>query len=162
MRHPDVIRTVAQIYKPKTYLELGLYSGETFNAVKPFCQRMIGVDINPVTLQGEIHTKTTDQFFEEFDECIDMAFIDADHKYESALKDFENCLSRLNDGGIILIHDADPISDDLFDFAYCGDSYRLIDELESREDVNIITLPVHTEGLCLVTKVKDTRCHRRS
>ena len=152
---------IASIYEPHTYLELGLYEGETFNIVRPFCHRAIGVDINPVSLNGEIHKKTTDEFFETFNDKIDMAFIDADHKYESAKKDFENCLSRLNYGGIILMHDVDPIRDELFDFGYCGDSYRLVDDLEAREDINISTLPVHEEGLCLITKVKDTRCHKR-
>ena len=161
MRHPDVIQTIASIYRPHTYLELGLYHGETFRIVRPFCKRAIGVDVNPISLDGEIHTKTTDAFFEIFNDKIDMAFIDADHKYESAKKDFENCLSRLNPGGIILMHDVDPIRDELFDFGYCGDSYRLIDDLEAREDINVITLPVHEEGLCIITKKQDTRTHRR-
>lgn len=161
MRHPQVLQLLASIYKPHTYLELGLYQGEAFNAVRPFVKRAIGVDTKKVSLNGEVHCCTTDEFFKSFEDGVDMVFIDADHRYESAKKDFENCLSRLNNGGIILIHDADPVRDELFDFGYCGDSYRLVDELEKREDINIVALPVYEEGLCIITKKQDTRTHRR-
>jgi len=161
MRHPEVLTCIASIYEPHTYLELGLHDGETFNAVRPFVKRAIGVDIKEVSLNGEIHCCTTDDFFKSFEDGVDMVFIDADHRYESAMKDLENSLSRLNNGGIILIHDIDPDRDELFDFGYCGDSYRLVDELEKREDINITTLPVYKEGLCIITKKQDTRVHRR-
>ncbi len=161
MRHPQVIRTLVEIYKPEVYLELGLYQGETFYMVSPLVKRAIGVDCRETGLLGEIFQGTTDEFFAAFTDKIDMAFIDADHKYESAKKDFDNCWSRLNNGGIILIHDSDPIKDSLLDFGYCGDSYRLVEDLEERGDLNIITLPVHEEGLSLITKKQDTRTYRR-
>lgn len=161
MRHPEVISFLAEVYKPKTYLELGLYKGETFNIMQGRCSRTVGVDINPTPLGGEIYMMTTDKFFEAFTDPVDMVFIDADHSYESVKKDFENSLNLLNDGGVIVLHDTDPEQDFLFHSGYCGDCYKIVQDIEAREDVNVVTLPVHAEGLCIITKKNDTRVLRR-
>ena len=154
---------LASIYRPKTYIELGLHDGETFNKVKNYCGRAIGVDIRKVHLDGEIHNCTTDEFFDQVivNEKADMIFIDADHKYDSVIKDFENSLKVLNQGGCILLHDTDPESDHLFDPGYCGDSYRMVDYLESRGDINVVTIPCTEAGLSIVTRKDETRTQRR-
>lgn len=43
-------------------------------------------------------------------ESIDLAFIDGDHTYEGALKDFRNVYPLMKKGGIILAHDCQPNS----------------------------------------------------
>jgi predicted O-methyltransferase YrrM len=91
-----------------------------------------------------------------------MAFIDADHCYESALTDFENVYKRIAPGGIIILHDTDPESNHLFDFRYCGDSYKIVQYLENYPDINCITLPLTEAGLTIVTKKNDTRTIRRN
>ena len=96
-------------------------------------------------------------FFEEFIGTIDMAFIDADHCYESAQRDFDNVLRRLNPGGIIMLHDTDPEEDRLIHPGYCGDSYKIVPVLEKHNDINIITIPIQEAGLSIVTKKNSTR-----
>ena len=161
--HSDVLAMIASIYKPKVYIELGLYDGETFNKVKNFCGRAIGVDIREISLDGEIHVCTTDDFFNQIftNEKADMIFIDADHKYDSVMKDLENSLKVLNQGGCILLHDTDPESDHLFDPGYCGDSYRVVDYLESKNDLNVVTIPCTEAGLSIVTRKNETRTQIR-
>lgn len=44
---------------------------------------------------------------------IDLAFIDGDHTYEGALKDFRNVYPLMKKGGIILAHDCHPRSEPL-------------------------------------------------
>jgi predicted O-methyltransferase YrrM len=90
-----------------------------------------------------------------------MAFIDADHCYESALNDFLNIFKRLNPGGIIILHDTDPESNNLINPYYCGDSYKIVNYFENREDINVYTLPLTEAGLSIVTKKNDTRTFRR-
>jgi predicted O-methyltransferase YrrM len=161
--HSDFVQLLAYIQQPKLYLELGLYEGETWNKVTPFCQRKIGVDIVDRGISGEVHIETTDSFFSHFNEKIDMAFIDADHKFESSKQDFLNCYERLNEGGIIIMHDTDPMSNDLFSFDRCGDSYKIVDFLEKEfKDINIVTLPVTEAGLSIITKKQTTRTHLRN
>lgn len=169
MHHSTFIGYLASIYRPNTYVELGLYHGETLRKVCPFSKKVHGVDMNInceietlAQLENvQIHTCKTDDFFAAFNEGIDMAFIDADHCKESVLKDFENILKRLNPGGIILLHDTDPEEDRLIHPGYCGDSYKIVEFLEKRTDINIVTFPLTEAGLSIVTRTQDTRTSRR-
>lgn len=165
MHHSDFIALIASIYKPKTYVELGLYEGETFNKVLPHVNRGHGVDMLKKPCLEAIaakpnaymHYTKTDEFFSYFDQTIDMAFIDADHCATSVLRDFENCFSKLADNGVIFLHDTDPREDGLMIPTRCGDSYKIVPILEKRNDINIITLPLTEAGLSMVTKKGGTR-----
>ncbi len=170
MHDSDFIAAIASIYKPSTYLELGLCQGETFHKILPYVNEAHGVDVIIKTGMQDLlnrdnvklYNMTTDLFFESNNLKFDMAFIDADHCATSALKDFENCLMRLNPGGIILMHDTDPINDILMDPKFCGDSYKIIPILEKRNDINIVTLPLSGPGVSIITKKDDTRTKRRN
>lgn len=137
--------------------------------VQPYIGKGYGVDMNSnqylEQLKGfsnlEIIYTTTNDFFENFNERIDMAFIDADHCYESALTDFENVYNRLNPGGIVLLHDTDPESNHLINPQYCGDSYKIVKYLENHHEINCVTFPLTEAGLTIVTKKNDTRTFRR-
>ncbi len=166
MHHSDFIALIASIYKPNTYVELGLYVGETFNKVYPHVQQQAhGVDMERKPRLEEIRAKpkaylhftSTNNFFSYFDQKIDMAFIDADHCIESVLIDFANCLDRLSDNGVIFLHDTDPREDALMIPTRCGDSYKIVPILEKRNDINIITLPLTEAGLSIITKKGSTR-----
>lgn len=169
MHHSDFIAILAKMYTPKVYVELGLYQGESLSKVIPYIGKGYGIDMTPnIFLENlksysnlEIIYTTTNTFFENFNEGIDMAFIDADHCYESVVIDFENVYKRLNPGGIILLHDTDPESNHLIDPGYCGDSYKMVKYLEDKTDVNCITFPITETGLTIVTKKNDTRTFRR-
>ncbi len=57
---------------------------------------------------AEFINKTTDDFFKthEPDEAgYDAIFIDADHSYDAAKRDFENAIRKINKGGVIIFHD---------------------------------------------------------
>ena len=169
MHHSDFIAILEKIYKPKVYVELGLYQGETLQKIQPFVEKGYGVDINEnVFLENlkhhsnlEIIYTKTEYFFKNFDKQIDMAFIDADHCYDSALADFENVYKILNTGGIIILHDTDPEDDKLIHPGYCGDSYKMVTYLENHPYLNCTTFPLTEAGLTLVTKKNDTRTIRR-
>jgi len=155
LHHSDFIAILASIYKPTVYVELGLCQGLTLSKVQPYIGKGYGVDmksnISLETLKQkysnlEIICSTTNEFFEKFNEGIDMAFIDADHCYDSA---------------IILLHDTDPESNKFIDPGYCGDSYKMVKYLENHPDINCTTLPLTEAGLTMVTKKNDTRTFRR-
>jgi predicted O-methyltransferase YrrM len=167
LHHSDFIGYIANIYKPKSYLELGLYSGETISKVIPYCNNCIGVDMNRnkklVKLQKsnidklKIMYMTTDEYFELENIKFDMIFIDADHNIDSVRTDFNNSLKLLSNNGIIMLHDMDPINDSYIDPKYCGDSYKFVSELENDDRFNITTLPICEAGLSLVTYKNSTR-----
>lgn len=169
LHHSNFIAILASIYKPKVYVELGLYEGETLLQVQPYIETGYGIDMKPNdSLEKlkkysnlQIIYSKTNEFFENFKEGIDMAFIDADHCYESALNDFLNVHKLLNPGGIIILHDTDPESNHLIHPGYCGDSYKMVKYLENRPDINCSTFPLTEAGLTIVTKKNDTRTLRR-
>lgn len=119
--------------KPKTYLELGIGNGGSF-AMACFmmqeslesavavdclayrdlnigqCEEEINnfVKLNPEhKAQKTFINSTTDAFFLalEDDSKFDVIFIDADHSYEGARKDFVNSLKHIADDGLIIFHD---------------------------------------------------------
>ncbi len=164
VHHSDLVALIASIYKPKTYVELGLHHGETWNKTTPFCKNSHGVDIVDNKVEGNVFIGTTDEFFEDFNQEIDMAFIDADHSFDSCLRDFLNCHKRMARDGVILLHDTDPISDYYISPDRCGDCYKIIPIIESdfANDLNIITMPVQEAGLSIVTKKRSTRASLRN
>ena len=169
MHHSEFIETLAAIYKPDYYLELGLYQGDTIRRVAKHTKTLaVGVDTNLVSLSDpkiKIHQCTTDSFFQTsvYDNTTyDMIFIDADHRFESVQKDLQNSLYHLAEGGIIILHDTDPESDYLFNPGYCGDSYKIVDFIEQElPELNIVTLPIAEAGLSIVTRKNSTRTQKR-
>ena len=109
VNHSDVIYTILSSTGCGSYLELGLYVGETINKINTISDYCIGVDIKPVNINCDFFCGTTNDFFKQNDKTFDAIFIDADHSFESVLMDLSNSVKVLNKGGIIFIHDTDPI-----------------------------------------------------
>lgn len=161
--HSHFIAELVKQINCQTYLELGIYDGITLSLVQPFVPRIISVDIKDVRRHrvGEFHLETTDSFFEHFDEKVDVVFIDADHSFESVKKDFENSIKILNEFGMIILHDTDPIEPMYLDPGYCGDSYKMDEWLrENHKDFDVMTLPLTQAGLTLVKRKNDKRVNK--
>lgn len=162
--HEDFIINLAAQFRPKVYVELGLYQCELFNGVIPYAETLIGVDISAEAGKWMkvsekttfIHSNTND-FAEALKRnpiSIDMLFIDADHSKESVLKDFWNFFPFVKDQGLILLHDTHPKNQQYTDKGYCGDAYLVIDELKNHNDeFELMTIPIHP-GLTLIRKRK--------
>lgn len=72
---------------------------------------------------------------------IALSFIDGDHNYDQAKKDFDNLFERTVDNGYICLHDTYPPDPSYLPDNRCGDVYRLRQELEKNPRINTITLP---------------------
>lgn len=85
---------------------------------------------------------SSDDFFKEVDPMhLALVFIDGDHHYEQAKKDFDNFLPRMVDHGYIILHDTYPPNEEyLSPDSACGDVYRLRQEIEKDPRVDCITL----------------------
>jgi hypothetical protein len=161
--HTELITEIVKQLNCSTYLELGIYDGTNLINVSKYVDRIISVDIKDIRKQhvGEFHLKTTDEFFENFNEMVDVVFIDADHNFESVKKDFKNALKILNEFGVIILHDTDPIELKYIDPGYCGDSYKMDGWVrENYPDLDIMTLPISEAGLTLIKRKKDKRINK--
>jgi len=148
----------------KRYLELGVEQSYRLNEVKNIVDKCVGVDIS--NLDGfddgvDFYNMSTDDFFNQNQEKFDVVFIDAEHDYEQVKKDFENSLKILNEFGVIILHDTDPIDLRLLTGMFCSDSFRIVNYVyKNHPELNIITLPIHETGLSLVMKKIDRRIHK--
>ena len=162
--HSDLVVQLVKSVNCRTYLELGIYDGSTLARVGEFVPRVIGVDIKDLRINkniGEFHLLKTKDFFQSFNDTVDVIFIDADHSFESVKEDFESALKLLNEFGIIILHDTDPISEKYLDKGYCGDSYRMLDWLEANHpEMSVITLPISEAGLTIIKRFCERRVNK--
>lgn len=88
----------------------------------------------------------SDEFFADVNpRGLALSFIDGDHNYAQAKKDFENFLERTYENGYILLHDTYPPTEEyLCPDSKCGDVYKLRQELEKDPRVDVMTLPIGT------------------
>ena len=161
IHHSDFVYQIVRLVECKNYLELGVYTGETFSKVYSVVENAVGVDTKDMRKNkiGNFYTCITSEFFKLFNNSMlfDVIFIDADHKFSNVKDDFESSIKILNKNGIIIIHDTDPIDIEHTDFGYCGDSYKIIDYIIKENKYDIITFPIAEAGLSIIKRKSDRR-----
>lgn len=115
--------------------------------------------------KATVFTGTSDDFFRQIPITpLAVGFIDGDHNCDFVRRDFDNMFSLMVDNGCIFIHDMYPPSDDYLPEYRCGDGYKLRQELECRNDIDIYTFPwgAMGVGLTMVRKLpKDMPYYRK-
>lgn len=163
----EVLKRIHAELKPRTYVELGVFRGESLTLALPSTQA-IGIDpkpnlVRPLAANQRIFSQTSDAFFAGHDLRVelgglplDLAFIDGMHHFEVALRDFANLESYCTRGSAILIHDCYPLDretarrDGSPPF-WSGDIWRLIVLLRKyRTDLKVYTIGAQPTGLGLV------------
>lgn len=160
IEHLDLIKQIIRLTGCNKYLELGIREGYHIGQIREHCEYCVGVDIldRRTFFNFDFKLSTTDKFFEDNTETFDIVFIDANHSFEFVKKDFINSLKILNQYGIILIHDTDPIYEEYMSPDKCGDSYKIIPWIEQNyPELNLITLPITESGLTIVNRKSDKR-----
>lgn len=123
----DILNSLIQRYKLKTYLEIGLDNAENFKKVqcesKESCDPYIenketgleqkGVVDNYGNLRADIfplltYRMTSDAMFKQNKKKYDLIFIDGLHERHQVLRDIKNALEHLNENGFIVMHDCLP------------------------------------------------------
>ncbi|MGC4020676.1 MAG: class I SAM-dependent methyltransferase [Cyclobacteriaceae bacterium] len=127
----QVINELMQQKGLRNYIEIGVFNGNVFFKIKSGFKVAVDPDfrfdwlrkcgkaiVNPYNLMNHYFEKTSDDFFANdastllLNRKIDIALIDGMHEYAYALRDVENVLKYLNDDGIILLHDCNPMTPD--------------------------------------------------
>lgn len=155
----NIIKWIIKLTNCQSYLELGVEYGTNILNVKDFVKKCVAVDIAELFDKQniEFNLMSTDEFFLKNKDTFDIIFIDADHNYKQVKKDFENSLKILNKFGIIIFHDTDPIAPELLEENKCSDSYKIVDYLLTRNDLNVMTFPIHETGLTMCMRKNDRR-----
>lgn len=103
-RRTDLINYLIAIKEYKTYLEIGVAGGDNLFEIR--IPHKVGVDPG-IHSPAHFHL-TSDEFFAKNKETFDIIFIDGLHHYEQVLKDINNSLNCLTPGGVIVMHDCLP------------------------------------------------------
>lgn len=154
--HDDIVVKLVELYRPKTYLELGVFFGATFNRIIPLVPRAIGVDLvkRPEIRGGEFYQCSTDDFFARFSDPVDFVFIDSNHHFDNVRRDFINSAMVLAREGVILLHDVDPVTKDLTHPERCGEAYKIIPWVR---EIGLFSVFVfcQREGVAIVSRLSD-------
>jgi hypothetical protein len=162
----DVVRRIHQLLKPRTYVEIGVFTGATL-ALCAEDTRAIGVDPEPKLKQPpgpnqRVYSETSDAFFAGHDVVaelggpVDLAFIDGMHQFGFALRDFINLEKLCTRDSLVMVHDCYPR--DRFTSApeespkfWSGDVWRLILLLKKyRPDLRIDVIAAPPTGLGII------------
>lgn len=113
-RH-HIINFLIEKYQLINYLEIGVFKGENIKLIN--AQHKDGVDpgIEGYTDPEVNYPVTSDEFFNLIrghDIKYDLIFIDGLHHADQVIKDIQNSLNHLIDGGFIVLHDCNPVSYD--------------------------------------------------
>lgn len=164
--HITFLRMLASVIRPRVYIEYGVRSGTSFNAVieetRPYSSRCIGIDTmdvpqpNPV---GEYYKMTTDDFVTKIlpslNVVVDMVFIDACHTEEQSSRDFERIFPYVAEDGLIILHDTYPYNELFTSPMYCDTAYLTAWKIRNAEyykqRCELVTIPVNP-GLTIVRK----------
>jgi SAM-dependent methyltransferase len=105
----DLINRLILAREYESYLEIGL-RGEPRAFENIRVKNKVSVDPEK---EDATHTVSSDEFFAGpgKDTTFDLIFIDGLHHADQAQRDIDNALERLNEGGIIVVHDCLPDSE---------------------------------------------------
>lgn len=159
MNRPNVYREfivdLCRLLKPDTYVEIGIQQGALFFEVAPHVKHAIGVDINDGHWanpgNAEYHAVSSDKFFVGWPGNADIIFIDADHSANQVESDTWNALSRLNENGIVLLHDTWPMDESFTAPQLSGTAYQAMKPFIKHKSLDVLTMPF-MHGLTLINR----------
>jgi hypothetical protein len=158
-----VLRALHGSLKPKLYVEIGTRRGDSLALALPET-RCIAIDPMPVVgprPDTVIAATTSDNFFAietNREKCrgFDLAFIDGDHSFDQALRDFENLERLAKPSSLICLHDVLPM-DERTATPKCetgfwtGDVWRLMGAIvDCRQDLVAFTIGSPPTGLGVI------------
>lgn len=130
--HENFINAIIKAKGYKSYLEIGTHYDYCFSVIE--CERKVGVD----PFNGGTVRMTSDEFFSTNGEKFDLIFIDGSHHHDQVKKDVENSIEFLNPGGVIVMHDCNPPTQEYEAQTACGTAWRAFAFLRQRLDINMI------------------------
>jgi hypothetical protein len=123
-----IIQRLIRVTGAENYLEIGVNNGRCFLRVK--AARKMAVDPsfkippgrkfkyllkNISNFNNQYFEQTSDDFFSSHAALLkqhkpQVVFVDGLHTYEQALRDVLNSLAFLDEGGVVLMHDCNPLT----------------------------------------------------
>ncbi len=145
--YPRIIAATCRFYSDCVYIEVGTGRGVALREIAPACAEVHGVDTRPeqgieLPEGARLWNMRSDEFFEAYDgSAPHVVFVDGDHSYEQAKRDYENAMRMLRPGGILFLHDTWPRDRADASSDFCGSVWKLAEELARSSEVESFTWP---------------------
>lgn len=167
--HEHLVAAFAAFAQPKTYVEVGAYRGSTFRlAARHARERAFAIDTDEAALAycqaltRESFPAKIDLFFlavdgatwlkDQRDDSVDMVFLDASHEWDATRVEVRECLRVLAPNGLLLMHDTYPPNDAQAKPGYCGEAWRVAEELSWDVSKHQVVTVAAQYGLTIVRK----------
>lgn len=147
-RH-DVINQFISDRSYLSFLEIGTDKGDSIRNVK--ADVIVSVDPNPST--PATHHMTSDEYFSRCRYMFDIIFIDGLHTAEQAYRDVQNALHHIRSGGVIIMHDCLPTTEQMQRYsdhypggAWTGDVWKAF--VKARKELPYECYTINTDYGC--------------
>lgn len=165
MERHDFLTVLHRRYRPRSYLEIGVFEGEGLARSQT---RTIGVDPDfriraELACELQLVRTTSDDFFARSDplswfpqRTADLTFVDGMHLVEFALRDFGNAERHSAPTSVVVLDDVLPRSEaeasrQRRTSLWAGDTFKIATVLERyRPDLTLLLLDTLPTGLLLV------------
>lgn len=126
----EIINAIIADRGYKSFLEIGTKYGETIKQVNV----PVKVSVDPDPRTGATFMMTSDEYFRDHRDRFDLVFVDGLHECGQAFRDVENALKILNKGGVIVMHDCHPQTEEMQEpyrgqFFWTGDVWKAFVQL---------------------------------
>lgn len=128
----DFLQKIADHIGAKRYLEISVQGSKTFDEVE-------------VENKTRVEPETTDSFFAENEETLDLVFLDGRHFHEEVFRDVMNARNCLSENGVIVLHDCHPRQEEHQlreqpPSTWNGDVWKAVAMLRQEPDVDVATI----------------------
>jgi hypothetical protein len=125
----QIVKQLIKAKKAKNYLEIGVNTGACFlriraprkMAVDPSFKMSVGRKLkyfikNPGNINNHYYEVPSDDFFASNRAMLeenkpDVTLVDGLHTYEQSLRDIVNSIEASNEGGVVVVHDCNPLTE---------------------------------------------------
>lgn len=157
----QIINQLIQEHDYSSYLEIGVSQGVCFRQIK--CEKKESVDpaLGQYKHANPTHKMTSDAFFNSCDDETkwDIIFIDGLHEANQVYRDIQNSLNHLNDNGVIVCHDMNPMTEEAQNVprttkVWNGDCWKAFVQLRTeRNDLEMFVYDTD-QGVGIIKKTK--------
>lgn len=164
----EVMYHIIDLLRPDVYVEIGIWQGYTFNRIAPLVKLAVAVEINDcadkliklpqVQFIHGASPAVVEDWIAQGSKPIDFLFIDAHHKKETVLADFDAWTPFVFEGtGIIALHDTCfPVPRKTAKRPYASDAaWEIRTSKKYRDNFEIMSFPGPWSGISFVRKAKQ-------
>lgn len=145
MNKTEIINFLIDKLKYKTYLEINIFQEENFDLINIEKKILVNSCLDGIYGKNVNFYLNSNEFFKNNFDCFDFILIDGFHDSDIIDVEIEECLLRLNNNGLIMLHDSNPNNYELQitpcqKLPWTGDVWRFVTKLKNKKNIQYFTI----------------------